>query len=147
MDRNISLAVIKRTTPQDGQLIATPGDWQRPFVIVLGIWARFISPRQLEETALALRIRHAVLRWIKLVLFLFPLFSKLPAWIYNRDSRPSQSRVSADLVAPRNAAVSNARGRICYVDLLWPLNGTFVCLKYSRVLKEAPFMAIYKASR
>lgn len=116
MDQIISLAVIKRRTTQDGQLIATAEDWQMPFVIVLGIWARFISPRQLEETALALRIRHAVLRWIKLVLFLFPLFSKLPAWIYNRDSRPSQSRVSADRVAPRNAAVNKAKRRICYVE-------------------------------
>lgn len=50
------------------------------------------------------------------VLSLFSLISKLPAWIYNRDSRPSQSRVSADRVAPRNAAVNKAKRRICYVE-------------------------------
>jgi hypothetical protein len=64
MDRNISLAVIKRRTIEDGKFIPTPDEWRRPLVVKLGVCARFISPRQLEETSFALRIVYAVRSWI-----------------------------------------------------------------------------------
>lgn len=61
MDREVSLAVLKGKKIAKGQIIPTSDEWRRPLLVSIGVCTRYISPRQLEETALALRIRHAVL--------------------------------------------------------------------------------------